>query len=152
MWCGWQAAERGRASAEEELRKERAARKQQDEKVRDLEQRVRSLQTQTSPTAMSGTPDKRKLDLLEKQVAQLKQDKQREEMRRLEAESTLKSVERRANELQSQVRSKLRNYFVAGLSLHTFLLLPISSQRTVLGLWLLLYSCCGRPSDVSINP
>ena len=104
MGCGWQAAERGRASAEEELRKERAARKQQDEKVRDLEQRVRSLQTQTSPPAMSGTPEKRKLDLLEKQVAQLKQDKQREEMRRLEAESTLKSVERRANELHSQVR------------------------------------------------
>ena len=130
MGCGWQAAERGRASAEEELRKERAARKQQDEKVRDLEQRVRSLQTQTSPPAMSGTPEKRKLDLLEKQVAQLKQDKQREEMRRLEAESTLKSVERRANELHSQVRSKLFRGRVVYAHLFTSANL---SQRTVFG-------------------
>ena len=40
---------------------------------------------------------------LEERVAQLRLENAREEMRRLEAESTLKSVERRANELQSQM-------------------------------------------------
>ena len=149
MGCGWQAAERGRASAEEELRKERAARKQQDEKVRDLEQRVRSLQTQTSPPAMSGTPEKRKLDLLEKQVAQLKQDKQREEMRRLEAESTLKSVERRANELHSQVRWKL---FCGRVVSTPFYFCKFGRRGLFWGLLLLLYGCCDRPTDVSIDP
>ena len=122
-----QAAERERANLEEELRKERAARKQHDEKMRELEQRVRA--SQASSSAMSASPDKRKLELLEKQVAQLRQDKQREEMRRLEAESTLKSVERRANELQSQVYLSMfaqgvqNPWTVAnldfGLSLHT---------------------------------
>jgi hypothetical protein len=135
MGCGWQAAERGRTSAEEELRKERAARKQQDEKIRDLEQRVRSLQTQT-PSAMSGSPDKRKLDLLEKQVTQLKQDKQREEMRRLEAENSLKLVERRANELHSQVRSNLFRGRV--VSAHLFYFCKFGRSGLFLGLWLFL--------------
>ena len=97
----WQAAERERANLEEELRKERAARKQHDEKMRELEQRVRA--SQASSSAMSASPDKRKLELLEKQVAQLRQDKQREEMRRLEAESTLKSVEREKSSQKMQM-------------------------------------------------
>ena len=66
---------------------------------------------------------------LEERVAQLRLDKHREEMRRLEAESTLQSVERRANELQSQVCLSMfaqgvqNPWTVAnldvGLSLHT---------------------------------
>lgn len=85
---------------EEELRKERAARKQQDDKIRDLEQRARSM-PQLSSSFGGGSPNK--IEVLEKQIAQVKQDKQREEMRRLEAESTLKTVERKANDLQLQV-------------------------------------------------
>lgn len=108
-----QALERERLAAEEELRKERAARKQQDERIRELEQRLRAAPngppSSSYGSSSTGSPDKRKLDLFEKQVAQLKQDKQREEMRRLEAESTLKSVERRANELQHQVPPNIHN-------------------------------------------
>ena len=85
---------------EEELRKERGARKQQDDKIRDLEQRARSM-PQLSSSFGGGSPNK--IEVLEKQIAQVKQDKQREEMRRLEAESTLKTVERKANDLQLQV-------------------------------------------------
>ncbi len=85
---------------EEELRKERAARKQQEDKIRDLEQRARSM-PQLSSSFGGGSPNK--IEVLEKQLAQVKQDRQREEMRRLEAESTLKTVERKANDLQLQV-------------------------------------------------
>ena len=97
--------DRERASVEDELLKERAARKQQDESIRDLESHARSSSSlQQSPyNAGPSSPDKRRVEGLEKQVAQLKQDKQREEMQRLEAESTLKAVERRANDLQHQV-------------------------------------------------
>jgi hypothetical protein len=100
------AMDRERATVDEELRKERIARKQQDDKIRDLETRRSPAASPSSSGYGAGgaSPDKRKMDLLEKQVQQLKQDKQREEMRRLEAESTLKSVERRANDLQYQVR------------------------------------------------
>lgn len=100
-----QAMDRERASLEDELLKERAARKQQDESMRNLESQARSSSSlQQSPyNAGPSSPDKRKVEVLEKQVAQLKQDKQREEMQRLEAESTLKAVERRANDLQHQV-------------------------------------------------
>lgn len=101
MCCdfGVQAMEHERAGVDEELRKERGVRKQQDDKIRDLEQRARSAGSQP----LAGSPDKRKVDLLEKQVAQLKQDKQREEMCRLEAESALKTVERRGHELEGQL-------------------------------------------------
>ena len=103
MTAWLQAMERERAGADEELRKERVIRKQQDEKMRDMDQRARSAGSQ-----LAGSPDKRKVDMLEKQVAQLKQEKQREEMRRLEAESTLKTVERRAHDLESQLESQLQ--------------------------------------------
>jgi hypothetical protein len=97
--------DRERAGVDEELLRERAARKQQDDKLRDLDSQLRGASSfqQQSYNAGSGSPEKRKVEALEKQVAQLKQDKQREEMQRLEAESTLKTVERRANELQNQV-------------------------------------------------
>ena len=100
--------DRERAGVDEELRKERNARKLLEERTRDLEQSSRSssatLSFPQSSSVTSGTSgDQRKIDLLEKQVSQLKQDRQREEMRRLEAETTLKTVERRANDLHNQV-------------------------------------------------
>lgn len=99
------AMDRERAQIDDDLRRERLARKQQDDKIRDLETRRSPASSPSSSGYGAGgaSPETRKIDLLEKQVQQLKQDKQREEMRRLEAESTLKSVERRANDLQYQV-------------------------------------------------
>lgn len=97
--------DRERASVEDELLKERAARKQQEDKMRDLEVQARGSSSVQQSLYNSGvsSPEKRRVEALEKHVAQLKQDKQREEMQRLEAESTLKTVERRANDLQLQV-------------------------------------------------
>ena len=94
-----------RAKLDGELRKERSARRLQDDKIRDLEQLARSstMPSKSSPGPGSNAAEKRKMDLLEKQVTQLKQDRQREEMRRVEAESALKTVERRAHDFQNQL-------------------------------------------------
>ena len=57
--------------------------------------------------AQLSSPDKRRVELLEKQIFQLKQEKQMEEMKRLEAESALKVMERRVQDLMQQQQHKV---------------------------------------------
>eukprot|EP00288_Rhodomonas_lens_P020448 CAMPEP_0177691916 /NCGR_PEP_ID=MMETSP0484_2-20121128/1568_1 /TAXON_ID=354590 /ORGANISM="Rhodomonas lens, Strain RHODO" /LENGTH=714 /DNA_ID=CAMNT_0019202585 /DNA_START=158 /DNA_END=2299 /DNA_ORIENTATION=+ len=98
------AAERDRKSVEEELSGEQRRRKELEQRVMSLEESLRTggsmSSLQSAPQPVGGLPPdvKRKLDMLEKQVTNLKQEKQIEEMKRLEAESAYKALERRTNE------------------------------------------------------
>jgi hypothetical protein len=84
------AAERERKSVEEELAAEQRRRKTLEERIISLEDNMRlppsSLSSSSPPSASMAVSSelKRKVEMLEKQVASLKQEKQIEEMKRLE--------------------------------------------------------------------
>jgi len=94
-----EAAERDKKQAEDELSKSAPANPQSPSSGAPTVSVVGGLSGASSP-------EKRRLELLEKQIFQLKQEKQVEEMKRLEAESALKVMERRVGELLQQQQQK----------------------------------------------